>query len=163
MKTIVVAYDKNYGIGAKNELLWQRDLPDDLKHFREVTTGGAIIMGRNTFESIGRALPNRQNIVITRGAHEPVDGVEFVDSLDTAYAAVKPGRETYVIGGGQIYMLAIDTIDQIIATEVEATFDGADIFFPAIDKTVWQEKDRVHHDADERNLYNYDFVTYVRR
>jgi len=163
MKTIVVAYDKNYGIGAQNDLLWHRDLPSDLKHFREVTTGGAIIMGRNTFDSIGRALPNRQNIVITRGPHEPVDDVMFVDSLDAAYAAVEPGREIYVIGGGQIYTLAMDTIDQIIATEVDAVFDNADIFFPAIDKTKWQEKDRVHHDVDERNLYNYDFVTYARR
>lgn len=163
MKSIVVAYDKNYGIGAKNDLLWHRDLPSDLKHFREVTTGGAIIMGRNTFDSIGRALPNRQNIVVTRGMHEPVDGVEFVDSLDAAYNAVESGRETYVIGGGQIYALAMNTIDKMIATEVDAVFDNADIFFPAIDKTVWQEKDRVHHEADERNRYNYDFVTYVRR
>lgn len=163
MKTMVVAYDKNYGIGAKNDLLWQRDLPDDLKHFREVTTGGAIIMGRNTFESIGRALPNRQNIVITRGTHDPVEGVEFVDSLEAAYTAVEPGRDVHVIGGGQIYALAIDTIDRIIATEVDATFDSADVFFPTIDAVIWQEKDRVHHVADERNLYNYDFVTYVRR
>lgn len=163
MKTIVVAYDKNYGIGAKNDLLWQRDLPNDLKHFREVTTGGAIIMGRNTFESIGRALPNRQNIVITRQSHTPVENVEFVRSLDEAYAVVEPGRETYIIGGGQIYALAISSTDQIIATEVDATFPNVDVFFPAIDKTTWQEKDRVHHTADERNLYSYDFVTYVRR
>lgn len=163
MKTIVVAYDKQYGIGAENDLLWHRDLPSDLKHFRDITTSGAIIMGRNTFDSIGRALPNRQNIVITRGSHDPVDGVEFVDSLSAAYAAVEPGRETYVIGGGQIYTLAMDTVDRIEATEVDASFLGATVFFPAIDAAIWQEKDRVHHSADERNLYNYDFVTYVRR
>lgn len=163
MKTIVVAYDKNRGIGAANDLLWQRDLPDDLKHFKEVTMGGAIIMGRKTFESIGRPLPGRQNIVISRDGSLPINGAAVATSLDAAYAMVEPDREIYVIGGGQIYALAIDTVDRIFATEVDASFDAADVFFPAIDMNAWQETERVHHRADERNRYAFDFVTYVRR
>ena len=161
MKSIVVAYDKNYGIGAHNDLLWQRNLPADLRHFKEITTGHAIIMGRKTYESINRPLPNRQNIVLSRD-DEVIEGVEVVHSLDEAYAAVEPGKEAFVIGGGQIFSLAFDTIDRIYATEVEATFDQADVFFPAIDLSVWKETAREHHEADERNLYAYDFVTYDR-
>lgn len=162
MKSILVAYDKNLGVGANNDLLWQRDLPADLQRFKDLTTGNAIIMGRKTFESIGRPLPNRQNIVISRTS-DPIEGVTLVDSLSAAYDAVEADRETFVIGGGQIYALAMDSVDRIFATEVDAVFDNADIFFPAIDKTLWQETNRAHHDADERNLYSYDFVTYERR
>ena len=163
MKTIVVAYDKNHGIGAANDLLWKRDLPDDLKHFKEVTMGGAIIMGHKTFESIGRPLPGRQNIILSRDGSLLVDGATVTTSLESAYKMVEPGREAFVIGGGQIYTLAMDTIDRIFATEVDASFPSADVFFPPIDTTVWQEKDRVHHSADERNRYSFDFVTYIRR
>ena len=162
MKTIVVAYDKNHGIGVANDLLWQRDLPDDLKHFKAVTMGGAIIMGHKTFESIGRPLPGRQNIVISRDGSLLIDGVAVATSLASAYQMVEPGREVFIIGGGQIYALAIDTVDRIFATEVSASFPEADVFFPAIDAVIWQEKDRVHHPADERNRYAFDFVTYVR-
>lgn len=162
MKSIVVAYDQKRGIGAKNDLLWLRDLPADLKHFKDLTTGHAVIMGRNTYKSIGKPLPNRQNIVLSR-ENETIEGVTVVDSLQAAYDAVEDGRETFVIGGGQIFALAIDTVDTIFATEVNATFDQADIFFPAIDITHWHETSRVHHDADERNLYGYDFVIYERR
>lgn len=162
MKSILVAYDKNLGIGAKNDLLWQRDLPADLRRFKELTTNNAIIMGRKTYESIGRPLPNRQNIVISRSP-DTIEGATVVDSLHAAYEAVEPGKETFVIGGGQIYSLAIDTVDRIYATEVDALFDEADIFFPLIDDDVWEETNRAHHDSDERNLYNYDFVTFDRR
>lgn len=161
MKSILVAYDRNYGIGAHNDLLWHRDLPADLKRFKELTTNNAIIMGRKTYESIGRPLPHRQNIVISR---EPlvIEGALVVDSLQAAYDGVEPGRSTFVIGGGQIYALAFDTIDRIFATEVDAVFSEATIFFPLIDKQQWHEVDRTHHEADERNAYAYDFVTYER-
>jgi dihydrofolate reductase len=161
MKTIVVAYDKKYGIGAENDLLWLRDLPADLKHFKDTTMGGAIIMGRKTYASIGRPLPGRQSIVISREA-EAIDGVDVVHSIDEAYAKVEPGRETYVIGGGQIYQLALSTIDTILATEVDAEFPQATVFFPAIDKSVWHETSRQHFDADAENRYAFDFVTYER-
>lgn len=162
MKSIVVAYDKNYGIGAENDLLWLRDMPADLKHFKQTTMGGAIIMGRKTFDSIGMPLPGRQNIVVSR-APMIIEGATAVTTLEDAYSAVESNRETYVIGGGQIYNASIDTIDRIIATEVDAEFPQATVFFPAINKDAWQEVSREHHDSDERNKYPYDFVVYERR
>jgi dihydrofolate reductase len=162
MKTIIVAYDKNRGIGAANGLLWGRDLPADLQHFKDVTMGGAMIMGRKTFDSIGRLLPGRQTIIMSRDS-QPVDGATVVTSLQAAYQAVKPGRGAFVVGGGQIYALAIDTVDRIIATEVQEVFAQADTFFPSIDTRLWHETNRQHHEADERNRYGYDFVTYDRR
>lgn len=160
MKSIVVAYDKNYGIGADNDLLWLHDLPADLKHFKELTTGGAVIMGRRTYESIGRPLPNRRNIVISRQPLE-FDGVTVVDSLEKAYAAADPDEETFVIGGGQIYQLAMDSIDRIYATEVREEFP-AQVFFPPVDSSIWKEVARDHHAADKKNKYDFDFVTYDR-
>lgn len=162
MKTIVVAYDKKRGIGAENDLLWHRDLPTDQRHFKEVTSGGALIMGRKTYESIGRPLPGRQSIVISRN-DESIPGVTVVHSLEDAYAAVEDGRGVFIAGGGQIYTLALDTVDCIVATEVDAVFNQADIFFPSIDMSVWKEDRREHHEKDEANLYDFDFVTYVRR
>jgi dihydrofolate reductase len=162
MKTIIVAYDKKRGIGASNDLLWQRDLPADLAHFKEVTMGGALIMGRKTYESIGRPLPDRQNIVISRDVSTRIEGVAVVGGLQAAYAIAEPERPLYIIGGGQIYELAIDTVDRIFATEVQATFDNADVFFPKIDTTQWQEVTREHHKADAQNKYAFDFVVYER-
>jgi len=161
MKKIIVAYDKKFGIGADNDLLWQRNLPSDLQHFKELTGGHAIIMGRNTFESIRRPLPDRQNIVISRSGVS-FDGVQVVDSLDEAFNIVDSGKDAFVIGGGQIYKLAFDTVDQIIATEVDAEFKNATVFFPVINRTLWREVSREKHLADDRNLYNYDFVVYER-
>jgi dihydrofolate reductase len=158
MKNILVAYDKNYGIGAANDLLWQRDLPADLRRFKELTTGNAIIMGRKTFDSIGRPLPNRQNIVISRHPLK-IEGITVVDSLEKAYQAVDRDKETFVLGGGEIYRLALDSVDRIYATEVQETFT-ADVFFPALDKTIWRETSRVHYAADEKNKYDFDFVIY---
>jgi dihydrofolate reductase len=161
MRTIIVAYDKNRGIGANNDLLWQRDLPADLQHFKDITTGNTIIMGMNTYKSIGRPLPNRQNIVISRQA-DHIDGVELADCLQSAYDLADSDKEVFVIGGGQVYAQAIDTIDRIIATEVDAVFDQATVFFPKIDMSNWHEITREKYSADERNLYNYDFVVYER-
>lgn len=154
-----MAYDKNYGIGADNDLL--QPLPADLKRFKELTTGNAIIMGRKTYDSIGRVLPGRQNIVISREVAQ-IEGVTVVSSLEDAYAAVESGREAFVIGGGQIYRLAFETVDRIYATEVDAKFPQADVFFPALNKAEWVETSREHHAADERNKYAFDFVVYER-
>lgn len=160
MKSIVVAYDKNYGIGADNDLLWQQDLPDDLQHFKKLTVGKSIVMGRRTFESIGsRALPKRQNIVISR-TPTAVDGVITAASLEAAYAVAQ--YPVVVIGGGKVYQASLDDIDTIYATEVDAEFLQATVFFPAIDTVTWQETSREHHAADERNKYAFDFVTYQR-
>lgn len=159
MKAIVVAIDKNRGIGADNDLLWVRDLPADLAHFKKLTTGGSIIMGRKTFESIGRPLPNRENIVVSR-TPTGVQGVLTAMSLDSAYELAR--YPIFVIGGGQIYMAAINEMDVLYVTEVQAEFPQATVFFPQIDKTVWREVSREHHEADDKNKYAFDFVEYCR-
>lgn len=160
MKRIIVAYDKQRGIGASNDLLWVRDLPADLKHFRELTIGSTVILGRKTYESIGKPLANRQNIVISRTPMK-IDGVRVVSGLQEAYSAAS-SNDVYIIGGGQIYELALDSVDEILATEVDATFKIAEIFFPVLDMSKWQEIAREHHEADEKNKYDFDFVIYTK-
>lgn len=156
MKSIIVAYDRNRGIGADNDLLWQRDLPADLQHFKDLTTGNTIIMGRKTYESIGRPLPNRQNIVVSRDFY--AEGVETASSLEEAYQLAT--HDIFVIGGGQIYTEALNDMDQLYVTEVHADFPNATVFFPEINLSIWQEISRDRHEADEANKYTYDFVTY---
>lgn len=160
MKAIVVAYDRKNGIGADNDLLWGRDLPADLAHFKELTMGKTIVMGRKTFESIGRALPGRQNIVVSRGDFA-ADGVTTVASLDEAYAAAM--SDVMVIGGGQIYAQAMNDVDVIYATEVDAEFPAATVFFPEVNRQKWQEVTRKKYAADEQNKYGYDFVVYTKK
>ncbi len=160
MKAIVVAVDKNNGIGADNDLLWIRDLPADLAHFKKLTTGGSIIMGRKTFESIGRPLPNRENIVVSR-TPTGVQGVLTANSLNSAYELAR--YPIFVIGGGQVYADAVDDMDILYVTEVQAEFPQATVFFPTINEAKWQEISREHHDSDEKNKYAFDFVEYRRR
>ncbi len=159
MKAIVVAIDKNNGIGADNDLLWQRDLPADLAHFRKITTGGSIIMGRKTFESIGRPLPNRENIVVSRRP-TGVPGVLTAASLTSAYELAR--YPIFVIGGGKVYADAIDDVDTLYVTEVQESFTQASVFFPVIKANVWKETSREHHEADDLNKYAFDFVVYER-
>lgn len=158
MKAIVVAQDKLHGIGAENDLLWQRDLPADMKHFKETTMGGTVIMGRRTYDSIGRALPGRENIVVTRTPFEAED-VICVSSLDEAYKSASR-EEIYVIGGGQIYAQALNDMDRLYVTYVDAEFPAATVHFPEISCEDWTEISRDHHEADEHNKYSYDFVEY---
>lgn len=158
MKAIVVAVDKKNGIGADNDLLWL--LPADMKHFKETTMGGTIIMGRKTYESIGRALPGRENIVITRTPFE-AEGVKCVSSIQDAYKS-STRSEVYVIGGGQIYEQTLGDMDRLYVTYVDEEFPAATIFFPQISCVDWVEVSRDHHDTDEKNPYAYDFVEYQR-
>ena len=160
MKSIVVAYDQSRGIGADNDLLWQRDLPADLQRFKKLTTGGSIIMGRKTFESIGRPLPERENIVIT-SQPTGITGILSAVSFEAAYALAR--YPVFVIGGGQIYGEALrrGDIDRIYATEVRHTFHQATVFFPTLDDT-WEEVSRESLEADDKNLYPYDFVVYEK-
>ena len=153
-----MAYDKQRGIGAAGDLLWLRDLPADLAHFKQLTMGGSIVMGRKTYESIGRALPGRENIVVSHG---PIDATDViaVTSLAAAYEAAH--GNIFIIGGGQIYDQALGDADIVYATEVQQTFPQATVFFPALDDS-WQERAREPHVADDRNKYDYDFVTYAR-
>lgn len=161
MKSIIVAMDKKRGIGAANDLLWQRDLPADLAHFKKLTTGKSVIMGRKTFESIGRPLPDRQNIIITRQGPIGIEKTLTALSLETAYALAQ--YDIVVIGGGEIYAQAINDVDTLYVTEVDATFPQATVFFPEITADVWEETSRESHVADEKNAYSFSFVTYRRR
>jgi dihydrofolate reductase len=158
---IVVAMDSQRGIGIRNTLPWR--LPEDLAHFKRTTSGHAIIMGRKTFESIGRPLPNRRNIVITRNPAWHADGVEAVPSLAAATALA--GETTaFVIGGGQVYADALPRAARLIVTEIERHFE-CDTFFPAIDRQAWQETARdTHRSAPSADTdgFNYAFVTYER-
>jgi len=158
MKAIVVAVDKNNGIGANNDLLWHRDMPADLRHFKEITEGSTVIMGRKTYESIGRPLPGRQNIVVSRSGFT-ANGTICVNSLKEAYQEATR-ENVYIIGGGQLYEQALDDMDKLYITQVDADFPQATVFFPRVDCLSWREVSRDHHKADENNKYDYDFVEY---
>jgi len=155
--TIVVATDMHRGIGINNTLPWR--LPEDLAHFKRTTSGHPIIMGRKTFDSIGRPLPNRRNIVITRNHDWEHIGVEAVTSLDDACALVGDA-EAFVIGGAQIYNEILPRTSRLIVTEIGAVFD-CDTFFPEIDPQEWKETAREKYQSEQHGL-DYAFVTYER-
>lgn len=156
--TIVVATDAQGGIGINNTLPWR--LPEDLAHFKRVTSDHPIIMGRKTFDSIGRPLPNRRNIVITRNVQWSHEGVEVVPSIEAARALVGD-TPAYVIGGAQIYKEILPATDRLIVTEIGKRFD-CDAFFPAIDPQQWEEISREPHHSAEQG-FDYAFVIYQRR
>ena len=156
--TIIVAIDAENGIGVCNTLPWR--LPEDLAHFKRTTSGHPIIMGRKTFDSIGRPLPNRRNIVITRNPAWSQAGVECVASLQEA-AALVAGSDAFIIGGAQIYTEALPLATRLIVTEIHQRFE-CDAFFPAIDPQQWQETARELHRAANQQ-FDYAFVTYERR
>lgn len=153
--SIVVAFDAKRGIGIDNKLPWH--LPEDLAHFKRITTGHAIIMGRKTFESIGRPLPNRRNIVLTHNTDWKPDGVEIVHSLPAALELVGE-EEAYIIGGAAIFEQALPLCHQLFVTEIHATIH-CDTFFPAIEG--WKETERTNHHS-EKNAFDYSFITYKK-
>ncbi|MBR7783290.1 dihydrofolate reductase [Undibacterium luofuense] len=154
---IIVARDKHSGIGIQNALPWH--LPEDLSHFKKTTSGHAILMGRKTFESIGRPLPNRRNIVITRNPDWKADGIEICHSLEEAKALVKE-QTAYIIGGAEIYRQAFDLADKMIITEIDQTFE-CDAFFPSFSNDAWQETEREAHVS--ASGIPYAFVTYTKK
>lgn len=163
--SIIVATDANRGIGINNTLPWH--LPEDLAHFKRTTTGHPIIMGRKTFDSIGRALPNRRNIVITRNPQWQHPGVESVGSIAAAAALIDAdgaegeNAEAFIIGGAQIYAEALPLADRLIVTEIAKSFD-CDAFFPTLDMHCWQQVSReAHRSAD--GAFDYAFVIYEKR
>ncbi|HTN67612.1 MAG TPA: dihydrofolate reductase [Burkholderiaceae bacterium] len=156
--TIIVATDAARGIGIRNTLPWR--LPADLAHFKRLTTGHAIIMGRKTFDSIGRPLPNRRNIVITRNPDWRHAGVESAPSL-TAALQLAAGEQAFVIGGAQIYAEALPRASQLVVTEIGKSFE-CDAHFPPLDPNQWQETAREAHYA-EGDGFDYAFVTYQRK
>ena len=156
--TIIVAIDAQRGIGIDNKLPWH--LPQDLAHFKRLTSGHPIIMGRKTFDSIGRPLPNRRSIVVTRNRAWRHDGVDAVGSLQEAIALVGEAP-AFIIGGAQIFNDALELTDRMVITEIDHTF-ACDTFFPPIDTSVWRERAREVHHA-ETGAYGFAYVTYERR
>jgi dihydrofolate reductase len=156
--SIVVAIAENNAIGMHNQLLWH--LPADLKHFKQITSHHSIIIGRKTFDSVGKPLPNRRNIIVTR-QDITIEGCEVVKSIDEAIALCKGENEVFIVGGAEIYKQAMDKTDKIYLTIVHKTFD-ADAYFPEIDHQKWKETEREDHQADEKNKIPYSFITLER-
>ncbi|MEJ7780355.1 MAG: dihydrofolate reductase [Daejeonella sp.] len=155
--SLIVATDEKNGIGKNNQLPWH--LPADLKHFKMLTTGHPIIMGRKTFDSIGKALPNRRNILISRQQDLVVEGAEVVQSLQDAFKLCKDEKEAFVIGGAQIFEQSLPFADILYLTLIHYNFD-ADTFFPEMENNDWIEEHRVRHEPDEKNIYPYTFIKY---
>lgn len=162
IRAIMAAVADNGVIGKDNDLAWH--LPADLRHFKKTTSGHYILMGRKTFESLGKPLPNRTNIIITRNPDYLQRGAFVVHSLEKALRLVeKDGQEkAFILGGGEIYRQAMALADHMYITEVHGTFEG-DTFFPEIHPEVWKEVHRKDYPADEKNKYAYSFVEYDRR
>jgi len=154
---LIVAVDEKNGIGKDNQLPWH--LPADLLHFKKLTTGFPIIMGRKTFDSIGKVLPNRRNIVISRQPNLEIPGAEVTSSLESALELCKNENDIFIIGGAQIFEQALPLADSIYLTVIEHNF-YADTFFPTIDKENWKEVTICIHKPDEKNIYSYKFIKY---
>ncbi|MCF2221592.1 dihydrofolate reductase [Chryseobacterium sp. PS-8] len=160
MTTIVVAMGEKNEIGFENQLLWH--LPKDLKHFKEITSGHPVIMGRKTYESIGKPLPNRTNIVVSRKTDWFEEGILIVGSIKEAVKfAKKIDEEVFIIGGGKIYEQTMDIVDKLEVTLVKADLQ-ADTFFPKIDPKIWKKTDEICHEKDEKNQHDFCFQTFER-
>lgn len=158
--SMMVAIAEDYGIGKDNQLLWH--LPADLKHFKETTSGHTVIMGRKTFDSVGKPLPKRRNIVITRNADLKIEGAEVVNDLDSALSLCDENEEVMIVGGAEIYKMAMPKADKIYLTVVKGTFE-ADTFFPTINMDLWEETDIRTFEPDEKNAWGYTFSTLIRK
>lgn len=156
MIKIIVAISRNRVIGNNNQLIWS--LPADLKRFKQITTGNTVVMGRKTYESIGKPLPNRRNIIITRDNEYKADGCEIVNSLEEALMLCN--NDCFIIGGGEIYKQSMDLADKIYLTIVNEDFEG-DTFFPEIGNE-WVKVGREDYEPDEKNKYKYSFIEYEK-
>ncbi|MCC8088401.1 MAG: dihydrofolate reductase [Rikenellaceae bacterium] len=160
MVSIIVAIARNGVIGSGNKLIWH--IPEDLKRFKTITYGHPVIMGRKTFESIGRPLPGRTNVVVSRNPDFNPEGCVTVDSLDKAIARFTPEEEIFIIGGGEIYRQAMPIADKLYITEVLHDFEG-DTYFPDINKEKWTEVLCEQGCTDNNSIYGYVFKEYIRR
>lgn len=160
---LVVAMDRARAIGRGNTLPWS--LPDDLKHFKALTLGKPLLMGRKTAESLGRALPGRLNLVLSRSGREPFEGMQAVDTVEMGLAvAAQGGAEALmVIGGGELYAQLLPRAHRLHLTEIDTAVEGADTWFPDFDRADWVEISRAPHAADARHAYAFDFVELQRR
>jgi len=159
MIILIAAAAENNALGKDNQLLWH--LPDDFKRFKQQTTGHHIIMGRKTFESFPKPLPNRTHVIITRQHYDAPDGCIVVDSLEKAIAVCPKDEDIFVIGGGEIYKLAMPVADKIDLTRVHTVKD-ADTFFPEIDPSQWRLASSEFHPKDEKHAYDFTFQQFIR-
>ncbi len=160
MILLIAAAAENNALGKENQLVWH--LPDDFKRFKELTSGHHIIMGRKTFESFPKPLPNRTHVVITRQKDYAPDGCIVVNSMEEAIEICPKNEDIYIIGGGEIYGLGMPFAAKIELTRVHDTFD-ADAFFPEIDSNKWDLVTQEFHSKDERHNYDFSFQTYIKR
>ena len=160
---LVAALDRNRAIGKGNDLPWR--LPDDLKRFKALTLGKPVLMGRKTAQSLGRALPGRTNLVLTRSGKVPVEGMQAVDSVETAVEVARAtgADELCVIGGGEIYALTLPMADTLHLTHVDTVVEQADAFFPQFDLDEWNVMLREMHAADAKHPFSFEFVDYIRK
>lgn len=160
--TMIAAAGENNALGKNNDLLWH--LPDDFKRFKKLTTGHKIIMGRKTFESFPKTLPNRTHIIITRDRNYRTEYPEcvIVHSLEEALSTLGPEEAAFIIGGGDIYSLALDITDVIELTRVHESFE-ADAFFPEIDTSRWELIKEEHHPKDEKHAFAFTYLTYRKK
>jgi Dihydrofolate reductase len=162
MVSLIVAIAEKGAIGAKNDLLWR--LPNDMRRFKELTTGHTVIMGRKTFESLPKgALPNRVNVVITRNTEVSFDNCEVFNDLKAAIDNYKNEKEIFIIGGAEIYKQAMIYAEKLYVTHVHHFFGNADVFFPEIDENEWIITDSENFTHDEKHLYPYTFKTYIKK
>ena len=162
MITSIAAIAKNNALGKDNDLIWY--LPGDLKRFKKTTTGHHILMGRNTYESIGKPLPNRTTIIITRNENYFKDGCLIANSLEDAVVLAKEDEQIFIIGGAQVYKYAMENnmADTLDITLVHHEFE-ADVFFPEIDLNIWEEVAREDFKADEKNKFDYSFLRFQKK
>lgn len=162
MLKILVAFDENRVIGKNNALIWH--LPADLKRFKELTTGHVIIMGRKTFESIGKPLPNRTTIVISRQYDLQIDGVILAHSVEEAILKAKSltRDDIFIVGGAEIYTLSLPLVDQVLVTQLHDIFEG-DAFFPEISSEMWDLTEQERGITDDKNRYQFSYITYSRK
>lgn len=158
--TLIAAAAENNALGKDNQMIWH--LPDDFKRFKQLTTGHYIIMGRKTFESFPKALPNRTHVIITRQKEYTAEGC-IVNSLEEAIKVCPQDEEVFVIGGGEIYKQSIEVADKIELTRVYGTSPDADAFFPEIDLSKWKMTEEVFHPKDEKHAYDMAFQTYLKK
>lgn len=159
MTSIIVAVAQNGVIGGGNQLLWH--ISEDLQRFKRITSGHPVIMGRKTFESLGRPLPNRHNVVITRQKDYAPEGVTVVGSLEEALALFPPDEEVFITGGGEIYRQAMPAADKLYITIVHRAYEG-DTHFPEIDPGLWRETFREYHRHGKNYPYPFEYIDYIR-
>ena len=160
MITLIAAAAENNALGKNNDLIWH--LPDDFKRFKAITSGHYIIMGRKTFESFSKPLPNRTHVIITRQKNYNPENCIVVNSLEKAIEICPKDEDIFVIGGGEIYQQSIAIADKIELTRVHSTFE-ADTFFPEIDTTIWELVQEEFHPKDEKHLFDFSFQTYLKK